>query len=613
VGYNKKEITGGFMERTLALESLQKIGETILLKGWVDVKRDHGKIGFIDLRDRSAKIQIFMTGEQIAPLHTEDVVYITGKVQKRPEKLINPHLSTGTVEIVADNIEIISKAAELPFDIGKDNLDPDLPTMLDYRSLVLRHPKIQAIFRVQAVVIDAFRRALLAKDFLEFQAPSIISSVPEGGAEVFKVKYFEHDAYLSQSPQLYKSLLVGAFERVFSVNQIFRAEPSVTTRHLTEATSLDAEFGFIDSWEDVLNLQEYVVKSIFKAVKENCSQELDMYHASLPAVSEKIPVVKLREAQEIIFARTGRDNRQEKDLSPEDEREICAYAKEKFGSELIFISHFISAKKPFYVYPDPQDPTYAFSVDLLGRGVEWSSGGQRLHDYQEILDHVEKWGLKPADIELYLQSFRYGVPPLGGFALGAERMTMHILGLKNIREASLFPRDMERIDTRFSVSTKIAHQPKGSTVYEKIVSTLADSKIEYQHFEHEPVFTSEASAKVRGTSVHQGAKALVLQQDKEYILMVLPADQRADLDQLKNFLNAKRLAMASKESVQNKTGLDVGAIPPFGSIMGLKTYLDPRLADNQEIAFNAGRHDRSIKMSYQDFLKVEKPELIKLE
>jgi nondiscriminating aspartyl-tRNA synthetase len=181
-----------------------------------------------------------------------------------------------------------------------------------------------------------------------------------------------------------------------------------------------------------------------------CGDELTLLGATLPKLSDKIPTIKLREAQEIIYKRTGRDVRDEKDLAPEDEREICKWSLEEKGSDLVFISHFMTKKKPFYVYPDPKDPTYAFSVDLLGRGVEWSSGGQRLNDYKTILAHLKEWGLKEKDVELYLQSFRYGVPPLGGFALGAERMTMHILGLKNIREASLFPRDMERVDVRLS-------------------------------------------------------------------------------------------------------------------------------------------------------------------
>ena len=432
--------------RTLISETISQVGKEVLLKGWVNTRRDHGKIVFIDLRDRTGLVQVVLTPDLAGSLHSEDVVYITGKVQARPEKLVNPKLLTGTVEISAEKVELISKSADMPFDMGKEVLDLELPTLLDYRALTFRHPRVQAIFRVQEVIIDSFRKALQAKDFREFQAPCITPAVAEGGAEVFRVKYFEYQAYLSQSPQLYKSLLVGGFERVFSVNKVFRAEPSVTTRHLTEVVSLDAEFGFIDSWQEVQDMEEYVVRFIFTEVARLCSHELEIFQATLPKLSDKIPVIKLRQAQQIIFERTGRDCRQEKDLAPEDEREICKWSAEVRGSDLVFISHFITKLKPFYIQPDPEDPTFAFSVDLIGRGVEWSSGGQRLNDYHQILKNIKEWGVKEEDVELYLQSFRYGVPPLGGFALGAERMTMHILGLKNIREATMFPRDMERID-----------------------------------------------------------------------------------------------------------------------------------------------------------------------
>lgn len=441
------------MTRTLATETTSKVGKKVLLKGWVNARRDHGKIVFIDLRDRSGIVQVVGKSE-LGELHPEDVIYVTGTVNQRPDNLINPNLDTGTIEVAAEKVEVVSKAAELPFDMSKEDLEVELPTLLDYRALTLRHPKVQAIFKVQEVVIDSFRQALQERGFIEFQAPSITPAVAEGGAEVFRVKYFEHEAYLTQSPQLYKSLLVGDFERVFSVNKVFRAEPSVTTRHLTEVVSLDVEFGFIDSWEDVLEMQEYVVKYIFEQVGKRCAKELRMFNATLPKVSEKIPIIKLRDAQEIIFKRTGRDVRKEKDLAPEDEREICRWSLEEHGSDLVFVSHFLTKKKPFYVYPDPEDPTYAFSVDLIGRGVEWSSGGQRLNDYQQIIKNCHEWGIKEQDAELYLQSFRYAVPPLGGFALGAERVTMHILGLKNIREACMFPRDMERIDVRLSTLEK---------------------------------------------------------------------------------------------------------------------------------------------------------------
>lgn len=436
------------MERTLVCETPKKVGEKVKIDGWVNSIRDHGKITFIDLRDRSGIVQC--VGKNLERVSPESVVEITGKVSERPEKLVNPNLKTGKIEVQIEKLEVISKALELPFDMGGEDLNLELPTLLDYRSLALRHPKVKSIFKVQEVVIDAFRRALQAKGFLEFQAPSIISSVPEGGAEIFEVDYFGHKAYLAQSPQLYKSLLVSIFERVFSVNKVFRAEPSVTTRHLTEVVSLDAEFGFIKDYLEVKEMAEYVIKFILKEVDEKCQEELGMFGAKVPAVSESIPMIKLREAQQIIFERTGRDSRKEKDLAPEDEREICKWALEEKGSDLVFVSHYPTKSRPFYTYPDPKDPEFNQGFDLIGRGTEWMTGGRRIHDYKTVMEHVRQWGITPKNIELYLQAYRYGMPPLGGFAFGVERITMHILGLKNIREASMFPRDMERVDFRFS-------------------------------------------------------------------------------------------------------------------------------------------------------------------
>ena len=442
------------MTRTLAINTVNKVGQSVLLKGWVNTRRDHGKIVFIDLRDRTGLVQIVSSPELVVGLHSEDVIYVTGKVLARPEKLVNPKLPTGTVEISAETVELISKAAELPFDMGKDDLDLELPTLLDYRGLTLRHPKVQAIFRVQEVIIDAFRQALKAKDFLEFQNPIFIPSVPEGGAEVFRVKYFDREVFLSQSPQLYKSLLVSIFERVFTVNQVFRAEPSVTTDHMTEFTSLDAEFGFIDSWAEIVDMAEYVIKFILEEVQDKCASELAMFRAVIPAVPAKIPVIKMRDAQQLIFDRTGRDVRKEKDPSPEDEREICAWAREVHHSDLVFVSHYMTKYRPFYTYPDDEDPEFNQGFDLLGRGREWLTGGRRIHNYQQLLDHAREWGVDSQDIEIYLQAFRYGMPPLGGFAFGAERITKFLLGLDNIRQATMFPRDMERIDTRFSKTEK---------------------------------------------------------------------------------------------------------------------------------------------------------------
>lgn len=437
------------MERTLALECIKKIEKKVKLQGWVSTRRDHGKIVFVDLSDRSGVIQI-VGDEKLSDLRPHDVVEIIGKVQKRPPEMMNPKIPTGEIEVSCREVTVLSKAEELPFDMGQEDLNVELPTLLDYRSLTLRHPKEKAILKVQEVIIDSFRQALKEKGFTEFQAPTIIPEIPEGGAEVFEIKYFDHKAYLAQSPQLYKQIMVPVFERVFSVNKIFRAEPSVTTRHLTEVVSLDAEFGFIDSWLDIVEMAEYTIKFIFNKVEEECSDGLKMFNATIPKVENKIPVVRLREAQEIIYKRTNVDHRKEKDLTPDDEREICKWAEEEKGSELVFVSHYPTKSRPFYTYPDPEDPEFNQGVDLIGRGFEWMTGGRRINDYKMLLQHAKEWGVDIKKIELYFQAFRYGMPPEGGFAFGAERVTQGILNLKNIRQATPFPRDTERIDIRLS-------------------------------------------------------------------------------------------------------------------------------------------------------------------
>jgi nondiscriminating aspartyl-tRNA synthetase len=437
------------MQRTLIEDTVKKVGEKVRIEGSVHVVREHGKIVFADISDRSGTLQV-VGGDELAELRPQYFVDIEGKINERPKNMVNDKIETGKIELSVEKVNVLSKSEEMPFDMGALDLNLELPTLLDYRSLSLRHPKVKAIFKVQEVVIDAFRKALQQRDFFEFQAPVLIPEVAEGGSAVFKVPYFDYEVYLSQSPQLYKQILVGAYERVFTVNKTIRAEPSVTTRHLTEVTTLDAEFGFIDSWLDVVEMAEYTVKYMLKEVKEKCGDILDMFGTTIPLVSEKIPVVKLREAQEIIYKRTGIDNRKEPDLAPEDEKEICRWSKEEKGSELVFVSHYPASKRPFYTYPDPKDPEYTLSFDLIGRGTEWMTGGRRINDYDFLIEMAKKRKVDPERLGLYLQAFKYGMPPEGGFSFGSERITMHILNLKNIREASLFPRDMERVDVRLS-------------------------------------------------------------------------------------------------------------------------------------------------------------------
>ena len=445
------------MQNRIYIKDLNtKIGSEVIIAGWVDVRRDQGKMVFFDMRDMTGRVQCVTLPnhaeaiEVAKTIRPEWVLKITGLVNKRPEKNIKAGVLNGEVELEVTGIEVLAEAEVLPFDMSLEGYNLDLVTELDNRALALRHPKVQAIFKVEETIIDAFREFMKKNMFFEFQAPSIAPAVAEGGAEVFEVNYFDKKAYLSQSPQLYKQIVMTAFERVFSVNKIFRAEPSTTTRHLTEVVSLDAEWAFIDGWEDICEMVEKTIKYILEQVQEKNAEELKLLKVELPVMIEKTPTMSLSEMQEKILAVKGRDNRGDKDLSSQDELDICEIIKKETGSDFVFVYGFPTKQKPFYVFPNEKNPEFNEGVDLLCRGRELLSGGRRINNYKQLQEHVKLWKMDPEKIKMFLEAFKYGCAPEGGFAFGAERITMQFLNLKNIREASMFPRDMERIDERFS-------------------------------------------------------------------------------------------------------------------------------------------------------------------
>lgn len=435
------------MKRTFIKDTINLIDKEVYLCGWVNIVRDHGKITFIDLRDATGVVQC--VGENLTKVSPQSAISIYGKVNKRPEKMVNPLMETGKIEIHIKDLSVLSKAEELPFDMGKEKLDLQLPTLLDYRTLSLRYPKVAKIFKVQEAIMEGFRRAAQKLNCTEVFVPTISASSTEGGAEVFKVGYYENEAFLIQSPQLYKQMMVPVFERVYLISHAYRAEPSVTTRHLSESIQLDCEMGFME-FEELMDVLEQVGSETLSHVSEACSGVLKEYGIEKPKVDKKIPRLTMREAQEIIKQRTGVDHTQEMDLMPEDEREICKWALEEKDSDLITITHYPTKKRAFYTMPDPKNPEYSLSYDLLFRGVEILSGSQRINDYNQLTSVIKEKGMDPENFKMYLQAFKYGMPPEGGFSFGLERLTMQILNLSNVREASLFPRDMERIDFRFS-------------------------------------------------------------------------------------------------------------------------------------------------------------------
>jgi nondiscriminating aspartyl-tRNA synthetase len=436
------------MERTLICETPKKVGEKIKIQGFVHVVRAHGKIAFADITDRSGILQV-VGGEDLAALRPQYVVEIEGTVNARPEKMVNDKINTGMVELSAGKVVVLAKSDEMPFDMGGENLNLELPTLLDFRTLALRHPKIKEIFKVQAAVLSGFRKAAEDLGCIEVSVPTIAASATEGGAEVFTVDYYGHKAFMTQSPQLYKQMMIPSLERVYTIAKAYRAEPSVTTRHLSEATQMDCELGFVD-FNDLLDALEFVGSKTLEYVEEKCEKILKDYETPKLKIPTGIPRLTMREAQKIILERTGVDHTKEKDLDPEDEKEICKWALAEKGSDLVTITHYPTKKRAFYTMPDPKDPEYSLSYDLLFRGLEILSGSRRISDYNELVAAITNRGMDPSNFKMYLQAFKYGMPSEGGFSFGLERITMKLLNLGNVREASLFPRDMERVDFRFS-------------------------------------------------------------------------------------------------------------------------------------------------------------------
>jgi nondiscriminating aspartyl-tRNA synthetase len=438
------------MERTLITDLKTAVGQTVLINGSVDIARDQGKMAFFDFRDRSGIVQGVVFGkpevlEVAKTLKPEYVVGVTGVVNQRPEKMRKEGVINGDIELEITGITVLSAADSMPFAMdGELNLD----TLLDNRPLTLRRKRERAIFKVQSEILVAYRAFLGSEGFTEFQAPKLVGGDAEGGAEVFKVKYFKGvEASLATSPQLYKQIMAGVFERVFAVGPTFRAEKSATTRHLSEISMLDLEMAFIKDHTDVITLVTNLIRHINTHVNTACAAELAHLGQPTALAPEAFPVMTLREAQQLILKETGVDKTSEPDLEPEDERFLCEYANKNLGSDYVYVTHFPTSKRPFYTHVDPACPEFTRSFDLLFRGLEMCSGGQRVHNYDELVSRIKGKGLDPDKFEFYLQAFKYGIAPHGGIGMGLERLTAKYCGVGNVKEATLFPRDINRIDT----------------------------------------------------------------------------------------------------------------------------------------------------------------------
>lgn len=417
-------------------------GKTVRMSGAVHTIRDMGEVAFVILRKAEGLVQCVCSegsGFERKNLKEESAVEVTGIVTEEGRA---PH----GFEIRIQEIRVLSEPAQaLPIAVSKWKLNTSLETKLALRPVSLRNVRERAKFRIQEGIVRGFRDYLQSQGFTEIHTPKIVARGAEGGSNVFKLDYFNKKAELGQSPQFYKQTMVGVFDRVYEVAPVFRAEKHNTTRHLNEYIGLDFEMGYIDSFEDVMDMETGALQAIMKLLKEEYEKDLELLDVKLPNVN-RIPTVKFSKAKELVAEKYNRKIKNPYDLEPEEEVLIGRYFKEEYDSDFVFVTHYPSKKRPFYAMDDQEDPRFTLSFDLLFKGLEVTTGGQRIHDYHEIIRKMEGRGMDPADIESYLMIFKYGMPPHGGLGIGLERLTMRLLDEQNVRETSLFPRDVTRLE-----------------------------------------------------------------------------------------------------------------------------------------------------------------------
>ena len=417
-------------------------GRRVKLNGAVNTVRDMGDVAFIVLRKREGLIQtVYEEGKTDVPLSD-----IREGATLEVEGVLNPEdRAPNGIELRIEAIRILSAPTEaMPLPIGKWKLNTSLEAKLNYRPIALRNVRERAKFRIQEGLVRGFRDYLHEQGFTEIHTPKIGAKSAEGGANLFRLEYFHKPAILQQSPQFYKQMMVGVFDRVYEVAPVFRAEKHNTKRHMNEYTSLDMEMGYIDSFEDIMQVETGYLKYTMELLQKDYAREIKMLGVDIPKV-DKIPVVRFDVAKKQISEKYGRQIKNPFDLDPEEEQLICKYYKEECDSDFVFVTHYPSKKRPFYAMDDPDDPSVTLSFDLLFRGLEVTTGGQRIHDIDMLLAKMEERKMTDEGMEQYLSCFKHGMPPHGGLGLGLERLTMQLLGEENVREVTLFPRDLSRL------------------------------------------------------------------------------------------------------------------------------------------------------------------------
>lgn len=593
-------------QRVLASELSKYINQSVKVRGWLNNIRSFGKLKFLILRDRSGFSQIVIDDKEelrkIALLQPGTILTVIGNVVASEQAALG-------AEIISPKINVEVPIKEVPsVDYFKPEIQSDLDFILDNRPISLRNRRIQSTFKIQAAIAHAYRLFMYdVVNAVEYFAPNLIAASSEGGSEFFTVDYFGYTATLAQSSQLYKQMMVGVNERVFALMPFFRAENSNTPRHLTEGKQMEFEMGFFDHWHEILDIQEKCLKFIIKYLNKNYASDIAILGNNIVKAPEDVPFPRIpfAEAQELFYKRTGIDERHEPDLSPAAERELCKYAQETFGTDLVFVIDWKTSKRPFYAYPNDENPELSNTFDLLCNGTEITSGGQRRHTYESMLDGIKMKGMNATDFEDYLSIFKFGMPPHGGFGMGLERLTMTILKQKNIREASLFPSDPKRIAGN-RIKARIFFGAEN--IRNEIIRLLKHHDMEFQHLVHETTPTSADSARVRNTALEEGVKSLILRgkTSKKNYQVNIPSHLKLNMKAVADAVGEK-CDFESPDVIKDRFGLTVGGVPPFGPLLNIETLYDDLIAKNNRVAFNCGMPTESIIMQSKDLLQLMQP------
>lgn len=614
--------------KTLYIEqTIDKVGETVELYGWVDSKRDHKKIVFIDLRDRTGTVQV-IGGTEFKPLSTEDVVWIKGIVKTRPEKLINSKVKTGTIEIEAKEMKVLNKTRPLPLPVNSDGLEIDEEVRLKYRYLDIRRPRMYKNLELRSKFIDLIRQHLFKKGFLEIETPILSETTPEGARDFIVPSRLQPGKFyaLPQSPQQYKQLLmVGGVEKYFQIARCFRDEDPRADRAYGEFTQLDMEMSFVQR-EDVMNLVEAMIIDVYKKLNVKIKQK-------------PFPVFTYDEA----IKKYGADKF---DMRTEEDKKnnIQAFAwvidfpffEKTDTNGWTFTHNPFSAPLPQFMEDLLNKKNIGgiltSQYDLVCNGYEVGGGSIRNHTPEGLKSVFEIMGLSQEEINLkfghMIEALGYGAPPHGGIAPGLDRLLTCITGEPSLREVIAYPMTSggrtsvmkapsvvkEEKLVELGIKTRFSNEKseKNATVYEKISEFLNAAKITYRKIDHKPVFTSQEAADVRGTKLEEGAKALIMIADKKPIMAVIPGHLKADTKALKTLFKIKDLRMASPEEVKEVTQVEIGAVPPFGNLFNITLYVDRKFEEMEKISFNAGSHTQSMEMTSKDFIKITNPVLAEI-